>query len=100
MNMTAITLGVTGKHRVSLQGFIQEEGLPWTLVEAPGGTINLVEQDREGICSLEHLVPGGKILCPTALEMAEKYHVSPGSIGRLMNLLQIKIHECQLGCFR
>jgi hypothetical protein len=32
--------------------------------------------------------------------MARIYSAPADSIGRLMNLLEIRIGECQLGCFR
>jgi hypothetical protein len=100
MNPTAITIGVDAQQRASLQEFIAAEALPWKLVDAPGGQINLVEATQSAECDLERLVPGGRILCSIALEMAEVCHAPAGAIGRLMNLLKIKIHDCQLGCFR
>jgi len=100
MNPAAIAIGVGAKQRTSLQEFIDAEGLPWTLVDAPGGQLNLSEEAPPAECDLERLVPGGRILCSVALEMAEIYHAPAGSIGRLMNLLKIKIHDCRLGCFR
>jgi hypothetical protein len=100
MNPTAITIGVHAHQRASLQEFIDAEALPWTLVDAPGGRLNLAEAAQPAECSLDRLVPGGRILCSVALEMAEACHAPTGAIGRLMNLLEIKIRECQLGCFR
>jgi hypothetical protein len=83
-----------------LQEFIQAERLPWILVDAPGGRLNLVETNDPAQCDLTRLYPGGRILCSTALEMARIYSAPADSIGRLMNLLEIRIGECQLGCFR
>ncbi|HVP38876.1 MAG TPA: hypothetical protein VMS93_06785 [Candidatus Saccharimonadales bacterium] len=100
MNPIPITFGTSAAHRASLQKFLEAEGLPWALVEAPGGTLNLVEQDPPAECDVARLFPGGRILCSVALAMAETYQAPAGSIGRLMNLLKIKIHDCQLGCFR
>ena len=100
MNSTVLTIGVSEKHRASLQEFVDAEGLPWTLVDAAGGKLNLIEVDQPAECDLERLFPGGRIACSIALEMAEVYHVPAGSIGRLMNLLQIKVRDCRLGCFR
>lgn len=100
MNPAVITIGVGAKRRASLQEFIDAEGLPWTLVDAPGGQLNLSEEAQPAECDLERLVPGGRILCSIALEMAEVYHAPASSIGRLMNLLKIKIRDCRLGCFQ
>ena len=100
MSATTITVGVPAKHRASLQEFIETERLPWTLVDAPAGRVNLVEKDPPAECDLEHLFPGGRIPCSVAFQLAETCGTPPASIGRLMNLLKIKIYDCQLGCFQ
>jgi hypothetical protein len=41
-----------------------------------------------------------KIPCRTALQIAEETGVSPHKVGELLNELEIKIHSCQLGCFK
>ena len=40
-----------------------------------------------------------QITCATAFEIAEKFNVSNEEIGKMCNELQIKITNCQLGCF-
>lgn len=100
MNPTPVTIGVDAPRRAALQQFIAAEALPWTLVDAPGGRPDIVEGPPAAECDLARLVPGGRITCSVALEMAEACHAPAGAIGRLMNLLGIKIRECQLGCFK
>ena len=41
-----------------------------------------------------------KMSCKTALEIADNTGVSRRKIGDLINELKIKIHSCQLGCFK
>jgi len=41
-----------------------------------------------------------RIACKTALLIAEKAGVSPRKVGELLNEMKIKIHSCQLGCFK
>jgi hypothetical protein len=41
-----------------------------------------------------------KMSCKTALEIADNAGVSRRKIGDLINELKIKIHSCQLGCFK
>jgi hypothetical protein len=41
-----------------------------------------------------------RIACKTAFEIAEETGASRAEIGRLLNELNIKVHSCQLGCFR
>jgi len=41
-----------------------------------------------------------RMSCKTALEIADNAAVSRRKIGDLLNELKIKIHSCQLGCFK
>lgn len=42
----------------------------------------------------------GKITCKEAFEIAESMGVKPLTVGKLLNELNIKIRQCQLGCFK
>ncbi|MEJ2718352.1 MAG: hypothetical protein P8182_14650 [Deltaproteobacteria bacterium] len=41
-----------------------------------------------------------RISCQTACEIAEQAGVSKMRVGRLIDEMKIKIHSCQLGCFK
>lgn len=41
-----------------------------------------------------------RISCKVALKIAEEAGISPHKVGELLNELEIKIHSCQLGCFK
>jgi hypothetical protein len=43
--------------------------------------------------------PEGKIACAAAMRLAEELVISRRDMGKLLNELQIKIKQCQLGCF-
>ena len=42
----------------------------------------------------------GRISCREAMEIAEEAGFSRLKIGRLLDDMKIKIHSCQLGCFK
>jgi hypothetical protein len=42
----------------------------------------------------------GGINCAQALAIAQKLKVAPARVGNKIDELGIKIHNCQLGCFR
>jgi hypothetical protein len=42
----------------------------------------------------------GKIDCHTALGIAKKCGVHPKEVGAKLDEMGIKIHNCQLGCFK
>ena len=41
----------------------------------------------------------GKLPCAVAFELARKFKVTPRQVGDTANRLEIKIVNCQLGCF-
>ena len=43
---------------------------------------------------------GGRISCKALLELAEWQETTPRKLGRLCNQMEIKITDCQLGCFK
>lgn len=42
----------------------------------------------------------GRISCTVARKLARDLQVTPGEIGAACNDLKIKIHTCELGCFK
>jgi hypothetical protein len=42
----------------------------------------------------------GRISCRAAMAIAAEAGVPSSTIGRLLDELDIKIHSCQLGCFK
>ena len=43
--------------------------------------------------------PEGRISCAAAMRLAEELVISRKDLGKILNELQIKITQCQLGCF-
>ena len=42
----------------------------------------------------------GRLACRHALKIANELGVSPASVGKMCNYMEIKIASCQLGCFK
>ena len=61
--------------------------------------LSIVEAPPKTECGVATLHPGGRIPCAVALAVAESCGVPGKTVGRLLNLLEIKVHDCQLGCF-
>lgn len=100
MSGPQVTLGVSPARRAELEDFLREEGLDWQIVAEGTGTLN-IRDATEGAdaANRAELRAGGRIDCSTALAMAEELRADSRSIGRLLNLLGIRIRNCQLGCF-
>ncbi|MCX5872023.1 MAG: hypothetical protein NTY51_02150 [Deltaproteobacteria bacterium] len=41
-----------------------------------------------------------KMSCQDAFKISEEFGISRKKIGQFLNELEIKIHSCQLGCFK
>lgn len=101
MSTLTITIGVPSGRREAVEQFLREEGIDWTLAEAGHGWLNILEADEPGRpCDRRTLHVKGRIDCSTALALADETRVASRSVGRLMNLLEIRIGNCQLGCFQ
>jgi hypothetical protein len=95
------TLGAPAARRSDLERFVTDEGLGWTIVAEGAGALNVAADSKAGApCTLGVLHPGGRIDCSIALALADRSGAPSEAIGRLMNLLGIRIRNCQLGCFQ
>ena len=99
MNVKSATLGVPPARRAVIEEFLQHEALDWSIVDLPGGDLCIIEAAPKTECSGLTLHPGGRIPCAVALAIAESCGVPGKTVGRLLNLLEIKVRDCQLGCF-
>jgi hypothetical protein len=93
------TIGVPPARRALIGDFLRQEALDWLIVDAPGGELTIVEAPSKTECGVGTLHPGGRIPCAAALGLAESCGVPGKTVGRLLNLLEIKVRDCQLGCF-
>ena len=50
-------------------------------------------------CGPATLITGGWITCPDAWELADKLEVPRKRMGELLASFDIKVRQCQLGCF-
>jgi len=48
---------------------------------------------------LHQAAKGNRILCSSALAIANALKIPPAEVGKAANKLKIKISKCQLGCF-
>ena len=50
--------------------------------------------------AMERAAKQGKLNCRQLLDLAERTGTPPRQIGRLCDEMNIRISNCQLGCFR
>jgi hypothetical protein len=54
---------------------------------------------KEIKASIQAAAPNGRIPCAAAFKLAEDLGITRSRLGELFNELNIKIIQCQLGCF-
>jgi hypothetical protein len=81
-----------------LRNLMDREGIDLEVMER-GGDVRVVIRGGDSECDVKTLRMGGRVSCVVARAMAKRLQVSSRTVGRLMNLLDIKICSCELGCF-
>jgi len=95
----SVTLCVPEELRESVDTFVNAEGLPIDVVSDDSGTVRVVQSGERRKCDPTTLQAGGWIPCTVARAMAAKMRIDSRKMGKLLDLLDIKVRECALGCF-
>ncbi|MGB2986407.1 MAG: hypothetical protein WBE26_11035 [Phycisphaerae bacterium] len=96
------TLGVPESMLEAVATFVGAEALPLNVVDVVVGsdaTVQVVQSEGRRPSTPSVLQAGGWIACGTAHNIAVKLDISPRKVGKLLNHLDIKVRECELGCF-
>ena len=93
------TLGVPEPRRESVEAFLKAEAIPLDLVVDGDCVVRVVESDERRPGTSSDLYPGGWITCTLGRGLGAKLGIGSGNMGKLLNHLDIKIRECELGCF-
>lgn len=70
------------------------------MVRPEAGTVVVVTGEAGKRCTRRRLYVGGTIACETARAMAGVLGLTVRQMGELLDVLQIKVRQCGLGCFR
>ena len=54
---------------------------------------------KEVKAQIQAAAPNGRIPCAVAFKLAEELGITRSRLGELLNELNIKVMQCQLGCF-
>jgi hypothetical protein len=78
---------------------IGDEGIPVEIVSEGECAVRVVQSEGRVESDPGTLQSGGWIKCETAREMAGRLNIDTRQMGRLLDLLDVKVRECGLGCF-
>ncbi len=96
----AASLAVPESMATSVGEFLAAESIPLDVVTGGGSEVRVEAATTRQQCKADVLYTGGWIACSQALKMAEVLDIGPGNMGKLLNRLDIRVRQCQLGCFR
>ncbi len=95
----SVRLHVPEELREKIARFAQASGPELEVVDAEPCDLR-VEVSAEKVESQDDtLVAGGWITCRTALSLSAKHSLPAETVGALVDLLQIRVRSCSLGCF-
>lgn len=97
----ALSVPVPWRDRV--QAVLREEGVDLALVTPPAeATVEIVESrgSERALADPATLPAGGAIRCVTALSMAGRLGIPTRTLGALLDVLDVKVKDCSLGCFK
>ena len=97
--MKKTTISAPEELRETLASFLSNEGIALEVVAADGDA-RIESASERTMCESSILYPGGWIRCPEALALAARLNIVSGDVGKLLDRLDIKVRECNLGCFK
>ena len=83
-----------------LQEFVNSENIDIEIVNEEPCDIKIIRTTEKIESDLDTIYSGGWIKCEMARSLAKKMEISLSRMGNLLNLLDVKIRKCSLGCFK
>ena len=83
-----------------LSGFLSAKSIDLSVVTDESGVVKIAPSGPERQESdLETIYSGGWITCTRARALGKKLSIASRDVGGLLDHLDVKIRECELGCF-
>jgi hypothetical protein len=92
-------LGAEGDMTDGLRSFLEAESIPLQVDNGPAAAVQVRRTSSREESRLEILYSGGWISCSLARAMAGRLGIGSRQLGKLLDHLDIKVRECDLGCF-
>lgn len=83
-----------------LMEFVNNENIDVEIVSDKPCDVKVMHSEERAECDLDTIYSGGWIACEMARRLAKKMEISLSQMGNLLNLLNVKIRRCSLGCFK
>ena len=83
----------------SIRRLVESEEIPIQVVSQGECALRVIRSEGRAESDLNTLQSGGWIKCEVARAVAGKLNTSTQKTGKLLDVLDIKVRECGLGCF-
>ena len=92
-------LCVPEEMRERIQAAVETEQIGVEVVSDGDCAVQVIRSEKRSESDLKTLQSGGWIKCEVARSVAKKLNMSTLKTGKLLDLLDVKVRECGLGCF-
>lgn len=99
MTKSRVKISVPQALAQQVRQFVESEAVPVAVTGDSDADVRVIVAEGRVESDLKTLQSGGWIACATARALARKLRVQPRQAGRLLDLLDIRIRDCELGCF-
>lgn len=80
--------------------FLTTEAIPLDVATSGESAVRVETSTTRQQCRTDVLYTGGWIACSEAFTIADTLGIGAGNMGKLLDRLDIRVRQCQLGCFR
>lgn len=93
------SIGVPESMRTDFSAFLEKENIPLVVTSADSGDMQIAVAEERLECDLSTLYQKGWVKCNVARASAEQLSLEYSEFGKMLNYLDVKVRECELGCF-
>ena len=91
---------VTNSVSATVADYIRQESVDWQIVDNGDSDIVIESSTERKECIKNIIYSNGWMSCEEARSLAPKLNLTLGQMGRLLDILSVKIRHCSLGCFK
>jgi hypothetical protein len=93
------SIGVPEGMRSDFSSFLAKENIPLAVTTSDSGDAEVAVAEERLECEISVLYQKGWVKCSVARAAAEQLSLQYHEFGKVLNFLDIKIRDCELGCF-
>lgn len=93
------SIGVPEAMSSEFSAFLAKENIPLAVTSSESGDVKVAVGEERLECNTSLFYHKGWIKCDVARAAAENLSLQYREFGKVLNYLDVKIRDCELGCF-